>query len=274
MTDTVTDTAADNLLLRILLDPESRRDPYPLYQELRELAPVLRSSMGALVLSRYDDCAAVLRDPRSSSDPRTSIYFEAFMAGRAEEEVLGDLANFRPFLFMDPPDHTRLRGLVSKAFTPKVVEQLRRTDRFVIEHLEHIPQDDAGPVGFDRVRHDDAGQDPFAERDPDAGAGRRQRQRLPPARGEAQRRVLQLGLGGRQRHGELAQHLGVRVKRVARLAPLLVGQGRPPAGHGHTLTVARCAALLSRRRRRRRAPSTAREPVLAYSHLKLYRSLI
>ena len=43
MTDTVTDTAADNLLLRILLDPEARADPHPLYRELRERAPVLRS---------------------------------------------------------------------------------------------------------------------------------------------------------------------------------------------------------------------------------------
>ena len=73
MTDAVTDTAADNILLRILLDPDARRDPYPLYRELRERAPVLRSSMGQLVLSRYDDCLEVLRDPRLGRGTRARL---------------------------------------------------------------------------------------------------------------------------------------------------------------------------------------------------------
>ena len=65
-----------------------------------------------------------------------------------------------------------------------------------------------------------------------APAGRR----LPPARGEPQRRVLQLRLGRRQRHAELAEHLRVRVQRVARGGPVVVGEGRPGVRHARTLS--------------------------------------
>ena len=142
MTDTVTDTAADNLLLRILLDPESRRDPYPLYQELRELAPVLRSSMGALVLSRYDDCLEVLRDPRLGRGTRARLAGELPIP----EVPAGfdvDLEQSREFferatnsmLFSDPPDHTRLRRLASRAFTPQRVEALRPAVQAMVDEL-------------------------------------------------------------------------------------------------------------------------------------------
>ena len=142
MTDTVTDTAADNLLLRILLDPESRRDPYPLYQELRELAPVLRSSMGALVLSRYDDCLEVLRDPRLGRGTRARLAGELPIPEMpAGFDV--DLEQSREFferatnsmLFADPPDHTRLRRLASRAFTPQRVEALRPAVQAMVDEL-------------------------------------------------------------------------------------------------------------------------------------------
>src|SRR5204862_2140466 len=77
-------------------DPGFRTDPYSIYRRLLAEDPVHHTPFGFLALSRYEDCAAVLRDHRSSSDPRTSIYYEAFMAGRDEEEVLGELAGFRP----------------------------------------------------------------------------------------------------------------------------------------------------------------------------------
>jgi cytochrome P450 len=116
-------------------DPSFRTDPYSTYRRLLVEDPVHHTPFGFIVLSRYDDCAAVLRDPRSSSDPRTSVYYDTFMAGRSEEEVFGELAGFRPFLFMDPPDHTRLRSLVSKAFTPKVVEGLRPLVQEIVTEL-------------------------------------------------------------------------------------------------------------------------------------------
>src|SRR5207302_9529065 len=112
-----------------------RIDPYSVYRRLREEDPVQRSPFGLLVLSRYEDCLAMLRDPHSSSDSRKSNLFQQFMGGRTPEEVFGDLADLRPFLFMDPPDHTRLRGLVSKAFTPKVVESLRPRIQELVDEL-------------------------------------------------------------------------------------------------------------------------------------------
>ncbi|MBO0732266.1 MAG: hypothetical protein J2P57_23600, partial [Acidimicrobiaceae bacterium] len=62
----------DQLLIDLLLSPEGRRDPYPLYRELRQTSPVHRSNFGALVLSRYDDCLQALRDPHLGRGNRRS----------------------------------------------------------------------------------------------------------------------------------------------------------------------------------------------------------
>jgi len=110
-------------------DPAWGRDPYPVYAALRETNPVHRSPFGFWVLTRHADCLTVLRDKRASSDGR-NIDATEFPTVRDRElidatgtgEVLAEMA---PFLFRDPPDHTRLRGLVQKAFTPRVVEGLR-----------------------------------------------------------------------------------------------------------------------------------------------------
>jgi len=142
VTDAVTDTAADNILLRILLDPDARRDPYPLYRELRERAPVLRSSMGQLVLSRYDDCLEVLRDPRLGRGTRARLRGELPMPPMPAGFDM-DVETARGFfdragnsmLFADPPDHTRLRRLVSRAFTPQRVEALRPAVHTMVSHL-------------------------------------------------------------------------------------------------------------------------------------------
>src|SRR5438270_3412597 len=88
-----------------------------------------------LVLSRYRDCAALLRDARSSSEAGKSTMNQQWMARRGSEEVFGELAGMRPFLFMDPPDHTRLRALVQKAFTPKTVESLRPRVQELVDEL-------------------------------------------------------------------------------------------------------------------------------------------
>ena len=109
-------------------DPDFRIDPYSAYRRLRTEDPVHRSPLGALVLSRYADCVAVLRDRRWSSDFQNAVQtgFEPDL------DLLGDA---RPFLFLDPPDHTRLRGLVSKAFTPRVVEGLRPRIQEILDDL-------------------------------------------------------------------------------------------------------------------------------------------
>ena len=104
--------------------PEVREDPYPQYQALREADPVHRSPfLNMWVLTRYEDVSLVLRDPRFSAD-RTK--WEGFQALEGFQPV-------RSLLSLDPPDHTRLRTLVTKAFTPRVVEQLRPQAQVIVD---------------------------------------------------------------------------------------------------------------------------------------------
>lgn len=123
-------------------DPRAASDPWPLYEVLRREAPVHRSPRGFWVLARHADCLAVLRDRRASADA-TNIdpghAPDGFAAGRDRPQPTAGEAgpDNRPFLFRDPPDHTRLRGLVSQAFTPRMVEGLRpRTEQVVSELLD------------------------------------------------------------------------------------------------------------------------------------------
>ncbi len=120
--------AADGELLFDPFDPRFHDDPAELYIELRAQNPVHRSPLGFWVFTRHADCLAVLRDKRSSSDAR-NVDPEAIGAPVVTQgpegpavQIYDDLS---PFIFRDPPDHTRLRGLVQKAFTPRVVESLR-----------------------------------------------------------------------------------------------------------------------------------------------------
>src|SRR3990170_3376104 len=116
-------------------DPSFRIDPYPTYARLREEEPVHETALGSWVVSRYADCVALLKDPRASSDLRNEELYR-----RAVEQGLIDpdqevLQRTPPFLVLDPPDHTRLRGLVNKAFTPKVVEGLRPHVQQIVDEL-------------------------------------------------------------------------------------------------------------------------------------------
>jgi cytochrome P450 len=116
-------------------DPGFRVDPYPVYRRLREVSPVHQIGPGTWAFSRYADCAALLRDPRASSDARNSAEYQALMRDKDGAGAQGFDLEGRSFLFLDPPDHTRLRGLVSKAFTPRVVEQLRPRIQQIVDEL-------------------------------------------------------------------------------------------------------------------------------------------
>jgi pimeloyl-[acyl-carrier protein] synthase len=114
------DTLAFNPFL-----PEVHEDPYPLYHRLRAEDPVHRSPLGFWVLTRHADVLAVLRDPRMSRDPRRSERVALLRASAEVDELLAAEEAAPSMLFVDPPDHTRLRTLVNKAFTPAAVERLR-----------------------------------------------------------------------------------------------------------------------------------------------------
>ena len=110
-------------------DPSYRDDPAPALHRLREIAPVHLSPLGAWRLSRYDDCVRLLRDVKSGvryADGRPAI-------GSSPPGVTAGPGEF--MLQQDPPNHTRLRRLVSKAFTPRAVENLRERVRANVRNL-------------------------------------------------------------------------------------------------------------------------------------------
>ena len=118
-------------------DPVWRADPYPLYQRLREEAPIGHvAGLDIWYFSRYADCLALLRDPRTGSDTRKSeIYQRLISSGWLR--MPGSLRAQRSFLLLDPPDHTRLRSLVASAFTPVMIDRLRpRIEQLTIEFLD------------------------------------------------------------------------------------------------------------------------------------------
>ncbi len=122
------------------LSPRMARDPYPFYAELRAKDPVHRSRLlDAWVFSRHADVDAILRDfRRFSNDQRKR---DPRLRRRRRSLPLPEPT----ILFLDPPDHTRLRSLVNKAFTPRAVTALEARIRGMAAAL----LDAADPAGFD-----------------------------------------------------------------------------------------------------------------------------
>ena len=111
-------------------DPAFRADPYPFYDRLRELEPVHVSPFGFVVLTRYDDVARTLRGDEFSRDVEANAArrtrtrcARCAASGLRQRREEGTAA--KNILNLDPPDHTRLRRLVSLAFTPSAIERLR-----------------------------------------------------------------------------------------------------------------------------------------------------
>lgn len=126
-------------------DPEFRANPYPTYERLLAEAPVYESPIGSVVLSRHRDCESVLRNTKQWSADFSNSTQQGL---EFDDKLFEDLD--RPFLLMDPPDHTRLRGLVNRAFTPRVVEQLRpRIQEITNELLDAVAEKGAMEVVAD-----------------------------------------------------------------------------------------------------------------------------
>jgi cytochrome P450 len=120
--------------------PEFRVDPHPFYQQLRTHDPVHWSAfLGFWVLTRYADCVTVLRDAkRFSADPRDITNYDVLMQNIGENRPLIQMQR-NWMLLLNPPDHTRLRTLVTKAFTPRVAENMRpRIQGLVDELLDQV----------------------------------------------------------------------------------------------------------------------------------------
>ena len=114
------------------LDPAFIANPYPTYHRLRAAAPVWRSPIGFNVVTRYDDAALVLRDRRFGKGYLENIT-KRYGPDIVNEPAFASMS--RTMLVLDPPDHTRLRGLVTKAFTARRVEAMRPQIAAVVDAL-------------------------------------------------------------------------------------------------------------------------------------------
>lgn len=128
------DSTAIDFGIGDLLSPEHRQDPHPLYHRIRATQPVwFVEEFDEYVLTRYADCEPVLRDPRFSSDPGHRRMRPELQAHDFRERL--EAVGAQVLLFLDPPDHTRLRRLVTQAFTPKAVERLRPRVQEIVDSL-------------------------------------------------------------------------------------------------------------------------------------------
>ena len=103
----MTTTAGPQALLMQLLDPSNRADPYAVYRQILDGGPIQMPESNLVVFSSFQDCGDVLRHPSSASDRLKSTVAQREIAKGAEPRPFGQPG----FLFLDPPDHTRLRRL-------------------------------------------------------------------------------------------------------------------------------------------------------------------
>jgi pimeloyl-[acyl-carrier protein] synthase len=115
--------------------PQMVADPYPTYKALLEHNPVSWNSMLEMwIVTRYEDVDMVLTHPATSADRRTARNRYSEMIEK-QQESFGPFNRAQTMLTSDPPEHTRLRKLVSKAFTPRAVENLRPRIRQIVDEL-------------------------------------------------------------------------------------------------------------------------------------------
>src|SRR5215471_15154217 len=120
-------------------DPATNADPFPIFRRLQDEDPVHWSDrVKGWNITHYADVRAIALERAMSSD-RVRPYFEILPS--EEQRRLRDLQHYLTLwaVFKDPPDHTRLRGLMNRAFTPRAVEALRpNIERIVDDLLDNI----------------------------------------------------------------------------------------------------------------------------------------
>jgi cytochrome P450 len=150
------DPAIDALLLEVLITPDGRADPYGSYAQMHESGPIHRTSFGPLLVTGYHESLGVLRDPKlgrglSGDQGPLNMFGGGGGAGdggggtRRRGEFF-DRAQHN-MLLADPPDHTRLRQLVSRTFTPRQIDRLRPAVHQLVDQLL-ADMAEAGTIDF------------------------------------------------------------------------------------------------------------------------------
>jgi cytochrome P450 len=115
-------------------DPAFLANPYPVFHKLRAAAPVFKAPFGRWFVTRYDDTQQLLRDRRFGKDyDNPDALMSRFGPTALQEPAVVELTHM--MLMRDPPDHTRLRGLVTKAFTARRIEAMRERVQHLTDRL-------------------------------------------------------------------------------------------------------------------------------------------
>ena len=126
-------------VLAALTAPDGQADPYPRYERLRALGPAVTGPDGVLIVTGYLECLALLRDHRLRKAPDRLLAAAGFADWRDRPALR---LMFSSILMLNPPAHTRLRRLVSAAFTPRRVAGLRpAVERIVAHACEQVAGD-------------------------------------------------------------------------------------------------------------------------------------
>jgi cytochrome P450 len=129
-----------------ILSPEAVADPYSYFARLRQTDPVSwNTRYRSWVLTRHDDNAAALKDPRFSSDRITPVIARERRRERPDLDLLETFELLNGWLvFRDPPEHTRMRRLVHKAFSPKMIAAMRGEVVRITDELLDAAEGEAG----------------------------------------------------------------------------------------------------------------------------------
>ena len=137
---------AETAIVSLLNDASVRANPYPAYEAIRAEGGAFYSTLDFWFVSSYAECARLLRHPdlvRKHGDSWNLRGELMNCIGRPWFEQQG-----RFMLFLDPPDHTRIRGLVSRAFTPRYLQRLRPQ---IVERVEQLVADMVEREGGDLI---------------------------------------------------------------------------------------------------------------------------
>lgn len=116
-------------------DPKFQANPYAFYHNLRSVEPIHQSFTGMWVITRYADAKAVLRDPRFCVNKMSNnIQHKSHYLAQGNFNTLAQVTS-KWLIFLDPPEHTRLRGLISKAFSATSVKFLRPQIQQIADEL-------------------------------------------------------------------------------------------------------------------------------------------
>ncbi|HEY8173124.1 MAG TPA: cytochrome P450, partial [Dehalococcoidia bacterium] len=117
------DTTADTTITLNVFDPAFQEDPYPAYAALRDADPVHQTAAGFWAISRYDDVSYVLKNP------------QIFSSGGMGAASMTSSGPTRSIINTDPPQHTQIRNLVNRAFTPRMVADMEPRIREITQDL-------------------------------------------------------------------------------------------------------------------------------------------